>query len=141
MKAKVKSNVAVFKDFRRKAFRTGELYYFNVTAVSEVNGREVEKCIGEDTRNTYKTPYYNDEMNRLAEGIAKKLSNPSSRRRDLKEDLAYFTQPWSKTVAKLVLVISDDASAFAGKGGRKRISESRSADACSNTKSTAHCQE
>ncbi|KAL3309432.1 hypothetical protein Ciccas_012022 [Cichlidogyrus casuarinus] len=136
---KVDGNVATFKENLKYETEYG----INVSAVYENAGKRVEKriygCLGNIL---YPRPYYQDVMDKLAEAIARKLIGSQEAERDLSEELAQFIWPWSKYVDTVNLVISDDDNVFAGKQGRKKISESRPRNACEAKKiSTAVCQE
>ncbi|KAL3310955.1 hypothetical protein Ciccas_010470 [Cichlidogyrus casuarinus] len=116
-KSRIKGNVIVLKDMKGMGFQHGVKYGIEVRAVYN---EDDSKELGSSTFTFNESVYSQEIMDNMAQDIANKLNaSMETNQRNLSRELSEISQPWSYTVDTLILIISNDANAFAGKEGLK----------------------
>ncbi|KAL3312005.1 hypothetical protein Ciccas_009409, partial [Cichlidogyrus casuarinus] len=136
---RVKGNVVTLKDMKGLQLKLDNDYAVNISVV-DMNGDS--RAIATNVMIKISNHIYDQEtMDNLAQVIARKLGGSKEpQERNLIQELAEISQPWSYKIFRLVLVISNDPNSFAGNAGRKTI-RNRSKEPCSaNHTSLARCQ-
>ncbi|KAL3307202.1 hypothetical protein Ciccas_014291 [Cichlidogyrus casuarinus] len=127
-RTQARGNVITLKDLNGTQFNQGAKYHLNVYVVD--NNNKLEPILENHAFGIETGVYDQETMDNLAEAIAKKLKgSKKSQKRDLAEELAEISQPWSYDMKKLMLVISNDETSFAGEEGFKG-SDIRSEEPC-----------
>ncbi|KAL3311773.1 hypothetical protein Ciccas_009642 [Cichlidogyrus casuarinus] len=140
----LEGNTMLLKNMDGKGFQLRNSYNITISVVTASNGIEnIKKLFTEEC---YMPPvvYHQEFMDDLAHAIARKLgSSDYEQERDLREIMAEVSQPWSYYVETIVLIISNDVGAFAGKFGRKEINQvKRPWKVCDSLSgSTTKCQQ
>ncbi|KAL3308975.1 hypothetical protein Ciccas_012486, partial [Cichlidogyrus casuarinus] len=116
----VEGNVAVLHYISKKGYKLGEDFPIKLYSVTQDNRTERVKLIGDYFVIFTNNVYYQDVMDKLAETIARNLKNSTGQDKDLRQEVAQLSLPWSNHVQKLTLILSNDLDVFAGKGGKKK---------------------